>query len=89
MARSRLCSSTLLWFVFTGLLSLYLTASKSFGQTYGPLAGIIGIMLWSFLTSLALHLGLAFAAQLEAVRAGAPNPQTAEDRYDPPEFQKS
>ena len=46
-------------------------------------------MLWSFLTSLALHLGLAFAAQLEAVRAGAPNPQTAEDRYDPPEFQKS
>ena len=81
--------STLLWFVFTGLLSLYLTASKSFGQTYGPLAGIVGILLWAFLTSLALHLGLAFAAQLEAVRAGVPNPQTAEDRYDPPEFQRT
>jgi YihY family inner membrane protein len=81
--------STLLWFIFTGLLTLYLTASKSFGQTYGPLAGIIGILLWAFLTSLALHLGLAFAAQLEAVRAGVPNPQTAEDRYDPPEFQRS
>ena len=81
--------STLLWFVFTGLLSLYLTASKSFGQTYGPLAGIVGILLWAFLTSLALHLGLAFAAQLEAVRAGVPNPQTAEHRYDPPDYQKS
>jgi YihY family inner membrane protein len=81
--------STLLWFVFTGLLSIYLTASKSFGQAYGPLAGIVGILLWAFLTSLAVHLGLAFAAQLEAVRAGVPNPQTAEDRYDPPEYERS
>ncbi len=81
--------STLLWFVFTGLLSVYLTASKSFGQAYGPLAGIVGILLWAFLTSLAVHLGLAFAAQLEAVRAGVPNPQTAEDRYDPPEYERS
>jgi YihY family inner membrane protein len=81
--------STLLWFVFTGLLSLYLTASRSFGQTYGPLAGLIGILLWAFLTSLAVLLGLAFAAQLEAVRAGVPNPQTAEDRHDPPEYRPS
>jgi uncharacterized BrkB/YihY/UPF0761 family membrane protein len=75
--------------VFTGLLSLYLTASRSFGQTYGPLAGLIGILLWAFLTSLAVLLGLAFAAQLEAVRAGVPNPQTAEDRHDPPEYRPS
>jgi YihY family inner membrane protein len=71
--------SVLLWFVFTGLLGLYLGASAgTFGRTYGPLTGIIAILLWTFLTSLAIYLGLAFAAQLEAVRAGAPGPKTGE-----------
>jgi YihY family inner membrane protein len=71
--------SVLLWFVFTGLLALYLDVSSgTFGRTYGPLTGIIAILLWSFLTSLAIYLGLAFAAQLEAVRAGVPGPSTDE-----------
>jgi YihY family inner membrane protein len=71
--------SVLLWFVFTGLLALYLDVSAgTFGRTYGPLTGIIAILLWTFLTSLALYLGLAFAAQLEAVRAGVPQPRTGE-----------
>jgi YihY family inner membrane protein len=71
--------SVLLWFVFTGALALYLDASSpTFGRTYGPLTGIIAILVWTFLTSLAIYLGLAFAAQLEAVRAGAPGPKTGE-----------
>jgi YihY family inner membrane protein len=71
--------SVLLWFVFTGLLAFYLDISSgTFGRTYGPLTGIIAILLWTFLTSLALYLGLAFAAQLEAVRAGIPQPRTGE-----------
>jgi uncharacterized BrkB/YihY/UPF0761 family membrane protein len=71
--------SVLLWFVFTGLLALYLDLSSgTFGRTYGPLTGIIAILLWTFLTSLAIYLGLAFAAQLEAVRAGVPGPRTGE-----------
>ena len=71
--------SVLLWSVFTGLLALYLDASSgTFGRTYGPLTGIIAILIWSFLTSLAIYLGLAFAAQLEAVRAGVPGPKTGE-----------
>jgi YihY family inner membrane protein len=71
--------SVLLWFVFTGALALYLDASAgTFGRTYGPLTGIVAIMLWTFLTSLALYLGLAFAAQLEAVRAGVPGPRTGQ-----------
>jgi YihY family inner membrane protein len=78
--------SAILWFAFTGLLASFLTASKSFGQTYGPLAGVIGILLWALLTSWAVYLGLAFAAQLEAVRAGVPSPQTAEERLDAPDF---
>jgi YihY family inner membrane protein len=71
--------SVLLWFVFTGLLAFYLDVSSgTFGRTYGPLTGIIAILLWTFLTSLAIYLGLAFAAQLEAVRAGRPQPRTGE-----------
>ncbi len=61
-----------LWLVFMGLLAFYIDATASFGATYGPLAGTIGVLLWTFLTSIALFSGLAFAAQLEAVRAGAP-----------------
>ena len=68
-----------LWLAFMGLLALYLNATDQFGATYGPLAGTIGVLLWSFLTSAALLLGLAFAAQLEAVRAGRPAPRTDRD----------
>jgi uncharacterized BrkB/YihY/UPF0761 family membrane protein len=71
--------SVLLWFVFTGLLALYLNGSSgTLGRTYGPLTGMIAVLIWSFLTSLAIYLGLAFAAQLEAVRAGVPAPKTEE-----------
>ena len=65
-----------LWLAFMGLLAIYLNATDQFGATYGPLAGTIGVLLWSFLTSAALLLGLSFAAQLEAVRAGRPEPRT-------------
>ena len=67
--------SALLWLVFMGVLALYMDATDSFGATYGPIAGTIGVLLWTFLTSIALFFGLAFAAQLEAVRAGVPRPR--------------
>ena len=71
--------AALLWLGFMGLLALYIDATDSFGATYGPLAGTIGVLLWAFATSVALFVGLAFAAQLEAVRAGAPTPRRAMD----------
>ena len=69
----------------TGLLALLWASGDTFGDTYGPLAGLMGLALWSYLTSIGLFFGIAFAAQLEAVRAGMPTPQdeqkatTAED----------
>lgn len=69
-----------LWIAFMGLFVLYVDATDSFGATYGPVAGTIGVLLWTFLTSVALFLGLAFAAQLEAVRAGV-----RETSLEPPE----
>jgi uncharacterized BrkB/YihY/UPF0761 family membrane protein len=62
----------------TGLLALYVVKSGSFGTTYGPLTGIVALLLWANLSSVALFLGVAFAAQLEAVRAGAPAPASAD-----------
>jgi len=73
-----------LWLVFMGLLALYIGATDSFGATYGSLAGTIGVLLWSFLTSVALFAGLALTAQLEAVRAGAPAPRTEPGHLESP-----
>ena len=62
--------SAVLWLVFLGVLALFVGVSPNFGATYGPLAGTIAVLLWTFASAVALLLGLAFAAQLEAVRAG-------------------
>lgn len=63
-----------LWSAFTGLLTIYLTVSRGFGKTYGPLAGVIGMLLWSFLGALAIFLAVSFTAQLETVGAGRKEP---------------
>ncbi|MGW7456743.1 YihY/virulence factor BrkB family protein [Streptomyces sp. NPDC054797] len=67
-----------LWLLATWGLSLYVGASGSFAAVYGPLSAFVSLLLWSYLTSMALFLGLAFAAQLEAARAGVTRP-AAED----------
>lgn len=64
-----------LWVLLTYLLSVYVATSGSFGSTYGPLTGVIALLLWANLTSVALFLGIAFCAQLEAVRAGVTDPE--------------
>lgn len=58
----------------SALLALYVTLSDSFGTVYGPLAGIIALLVWCNLTSLAFFFGSAMAAQLEALRAGETDP---------------
>lgn len=64
-----------IWVVLTGLLALYVQTSGSFGSTYGPLTGVVALLLWANLTSVAIFLGIAFCAQLEAVRAGVTDPE--------------
>ncbi|GGX89753.1 YihY/virulence factor BrkB family protein [Streptomyces minutiscleroticus] len=60
----------LLWIAATWLLALYVAESGSFGAVYGPLTAFVALLLWANLTGVALFLGMAFAAQLEAARAG-------------------
>jgi YihY family inner membrane protein len=77
------------WLAFGAIVSVILLAtvtlaldamfqiSSTFGKTYGPLAGIVALMLWALLASVSLLFGAAIGAQLEAVRAGRPAPQSA------------
>ncbi len=60
------------WSLATLALALFFRVSSSFGDTYGPLAGIVGLQIWTFLSALSIFFGAAVAAQLEAVRAGLP-----------------
>ncbi len=74
--------SLALWLIFTLLLSLYVSRSSSFGSTYGPLTGLFALLIWAYLTSIALFFGVAVAAQLEAIRGGQrmpaePDPELA------------
>lgn len=70
--------SVVLWAVVTAGLGFFYRISSSFGQTYGPLAGMIALLVWCLLSSIALFFGAAVAAQLEGVRAGESDPQDAE-----------
>ena len=70
--------STLGWVLVTVGLGVFFAVSSSFGDTYGPLAGMVALLLWAFLSSVAIFFGAATAAQLEAVRAGARRPQDPE-----------
>lgn len=63
------------WTLTTILLAVVFSASKTFGQTYGPLAGLVALQLWTVFSALAVLFGIAVAAQLEAVRAGVPEAQ--------------
>jgi YihY family inner membrane protein len=66
--------SVMLWMLATVGLNLFFQRSSSFGRTYGQLAGLVALSLWSFASAVATLYGAAIAAQLEAVRAGAPQP---------------
>ncbi len=66
--------SVVLTMAATGLLAAYVQLSGSFTTTYGPLAGVFALLLWSLLSSIALFAGAAVSAQLESLRAGLPEP---------------
>ncbi len=62
------------WTAVTLVFGVLFNASSSFGETYGPLAGIVALQLWSFFSAVSIFFGTAVAAQLEAVRAGRSEP---------------
>lgn len=63
------------WVLVTLAFGFVLGLTSSFGQTYGSLAGLVALQLWTLFSAIAIFFGAAIAAQLEAVRAGVPRPQ--------------
>jgi uncharacterized BrkB/YihY/UPF0761 family membrane protein len=61
--------STFLWIMSTALLAAYVTSGLSFSQVYGPLTGVVALLLWANAGAVALFAGLACNAHLEAGRA--------------------
>ena len=62
----------------TGVLAVYVHLGDSFGDIYGPLAGMFALLLWALMSSIAFFYGAAVCAQLEACRAGDLEPAQAD-----------
>lgn len=66
--------SVVAWVLATVLLGLFYEHATLLGESYGPLLGIIALLVWGYATGIAVLFGLSFAAQLEAERAGKREP---------------
>jgi YihY family inner membrane protein len=73
------------WVFVTVALGAALSLSSSFGETYGGLAGLVALQLWTLFSAIAIFFGASVAAQLEAVRAGAPRPRIDQSQESVPQ----
>lgn len=54
-----------IWLLASVGFAVYVENFGSFGETYGPIAGVIVLMLWLFLTAFAILLGAELNAEME------------------------
>jgi membrane protein len=58
--------ATLIWLVISGLFAVYTANFASYSKTYGSLASIVVVLLWLYLSALAVLIG----AEVDGVGAG-------------------
>jgi membrane protein len=56
---------TILWILASLALGIYVGNFNSYSKTYGPLAGVIVLILWLYLSSLSVLVGGELNAELE------------------------
>lgn len=57
--------AALLWVIGTGLFAFYAARFGSYNETYGTLAGAVVLLLWLYLTALAVLIGAELNSELE------------------------
>jgi membrane protein len=57
--------ATVLWALGSATFSLYVSTLGNYGETYGALAGVVGLLLWLFLTAFVVLLGAEINSEME------------------------
>ncbi len=57
--------ATLLWLLASALFSFYVEHLASYDATYGPLGAVVGVMMWFYVSALAVLVGAELNAELE------------------------
>ena len=61
--------SSVIWVAASGLFGVYVSRFSSYGAAWGSLSAVIVMLVWLWLTSLAILLGAQVEAEIE--RRGA------------------
>jgi len=61
--------AVVIWIVASALFALYVANFGSYNRTYGSVAAIIIFLIWTWISNIAILLGLEFNAELERGRA--------------------
>ncbi|HEY2550605.1 MAG TPA: YihY/virulence factor BrkB family protein [Streptosporangiaceae bacterium] len=61
--------AVLIWLAASGLFAVYVANFGHYNKIYGSIAGVIILMIWLWITNLAVLLGAEFDAELERDRA--------------------
>jgi membrane protein len=73
--------AVLLWIAVSAGFALYIANFSSYGRTYGALAGVVVLLVWLWLTNIAILLGAELDAELERGRAVAAGHAVDEEPY--------
>ncbi len=61
-------TATILWIAASTLFSLYVTRVAQYDVTYGPLAAVVGVMMWFYVSAYVVLFGAELNAALEFSR---------------------
>jgi membrane protein len=62
-------AATLVWVAASGGFAFYVSHFDAYGRTYGTLGGVVVLLVWIWLTNVAVLFGAEFDAELARQRA--------------------
>src|SRR5262249_41784927 len=63
--------AVVVWLIASALFAFYVANFGHYSKTYGTIAGVIILLIWLWISNLAILLGAEFNAELERGRAAA------------------